>query len=443
MDMYQPQRICGHCREMAHTGPCEGMARGGGGGWKRDQGFSRPRYMRGGEGGADGNADLAAAINNMAETWSRSQGNVVNHGGCGPSCSANDGGLRIRGSVGEQDIDLKLGGAVSCPCAEHGGCDATKKRAQSRSRSRRRKERREPRKSRRKTSVDVDREHESSDEERSRGRRRKRQASRQTSLDPVREQPPPLPPQALEEQLRTVREHNKALIFTVRDLEGQLRAVPTQPGFEPPEARPYIIPEYGSRPPTGPGPMPAGPAYGNMPPRRQPWAQPPMGDAYGNGMGMGMGDANTPPPAYGFGPRMSRPSPLDAGMEPGLGRMGRGYPLDPGMDQSPFGLEDDLGLGFGGRRQRPGLGRMDTAGLGAGLDDWDDLDDPLQDELPSRPVGGLGGFGIRGGRGNKFRSRGGLMNRRQQLGRTRPRPTPFARGLADLGEEDEDEDNLC
>ncbi|KAF2434550.1 hypothetical protein EJ08DRAFT_730753 [Tothia fuscella] len=63
-------------------------------------------------------------------------------GGCGPTCTANDGGVRVKGKWGKDELDFRVGGRERCPCQGAGGCDATYRKAKSRSRSRSRSRRR-------------------------------------------------------------------------------------------------------------------------------------------------------------------------------------------------------------------------------------------------------------------------------------------------------------
>lgn len=68
-----------------------------------------------------------------------SPGATCNGGGCHPHCSAHDGGVRVKGRWGKDDLDFRVGGREPCPCQSMGGCDATYRRAKSRSRSGRRR----------------------------------------------------------------------------------------------------------------------------------------------------------------------------------------------------------------------------------------------------------------------------------------------------------------
>jgi hypothetical protein len=158
----RPDTICGHCGGMARPGPCDAGQCG--------EGLSKPKYMRGGGGGGgDLRPDLAAGSNHF--TAASSNGMGVS-GGCGPTCSTNYRGIRLKGNVGDHDVDLKLGGKQKCACEEDGGCEASHRKARSRSRSRKKRERRGRRKTRRRG---REMEEESSDgDEQNRGRRRER-----------------------------------------------------------------------------------------------------------------------------------------------------------------------------------------------------------------------------------------------------------------------------
>lgn len=120
----RPDTICGYCGDMAHPGPC----------YPRDDGD-----LRRGRGDGMFHFEPGPAFDKL-DTAMENAFNVPR--GCGPTCSANDGALHLRGTVGHQEVDLKVRGAPKCPCEEHGGCEAHHRRTRSRSRSRRRRERR-------------------------------------------------------------------------------------------------------------------------------------------------------------------------------------------------------------------------------------------------------------------------------------------------------------
>ncbi|KIW00607.1 uncharacterized protein PV09_07804 [Verruconis gallopava] len=153
----RPDTICGYCGDRAHQGPCRTTV-----GDERSGGWRRSQNMRGMEGHTDSGGDIAAGLNNLSAALREG---IAAGGGCGPTCSANDGGIRVKGTVGDHDVDLKLGGKARCPCDEEGGCEHSHKKAKSSKRKdkrgRRRARRQEP-------DSDVD----STDGEQSRGRRR-------------------------------------------------------------------------------------------------------------------------------------------------------------------------------------------------------------------------------------------------------------------------------
>ena len=371
------QTICGHCNEMAHPGPCRFERQG-------NQDWSRPRRMRGG-----GRGDFRQEAQDFLSNFMRYDSAPHMYGGCGPTCAVNDGSFRVRGKVDDRDVDLKLGGTPACPCADCGGCEATKRRMQSRSLSRKRRERR-ARKSRKcETEFDAA----SSDGERERARKR---ASSRDAEERLAKS---------EETIKKLEELVEKLTSAVSEIkEAQCMPMPPpQPDFGPvpPNARPYYGPEYPTRPPV----------FDAMPPRRPGW---------GRGMAddLGMGDAGMPSQAYGLG-RMPRSSPLDADLDAAFDRRGA------------FDLADDLDA----RRARPGLRRMDTDPL----DDWADIPE-LDDELPIR------GLGLRGGRGSKFKTRG-FATKRPGFPRKPTRDlfgdaTMFG-GLEKPGDNEDDGEQLC
>jgi hypothetical protein len=154
-------------------------------------------------GGGGGTMNTMNAVNG-AMGMGMGNGNVmgINMGnlqqaqtqGCGPSCSANDGGIRVKGNWGDDDVDLKVGGREKCPCDAGGGCEASQRKARSRSRSRRRAKRREKERTearRRNRDEDSD---SSGEERRGRGkggrdreRERDREEERRWRRRPLRE----------------------------------------------------------------------------------------------------------------------------------------------------------------------------------------------------------------------------------------------------------------
>ena len=70
---------------------------------------------------------------------------LANNGGCGVNCSSNDGGVRVKGIWGKDELDFRVGGRDNCPCDGDGGCEHNHRKAKSRSRSRKRKLRRRER----------------------------------------------------------------------------------------------------------------------------------------------------------------------------------------------------------------------------------------------------------------------------------------------------------
>lgn len=345
--------------------------------------------MRGG--GGDGAPHIAAALNNWATAWSNG-GNIV--GGCGPSCSANDGSLRVRGKVDDRDVDLKLGGTQTCPCAEHGGCDTTHCKARSRSRSRRRREKRECRKARK---QDGDADRGCSEGEQSRGRRRKRQSSH--GAEGVSS--------GMRAEFRKAQEDIEKLnngYWELKERILNLPGFPAHPEHGLPVGRRFFAPEYNV----------GGSDFDSMPMR--PSRPRPMYDL------ADIEDVNMSPNINPLG-RMSR-RPLGPGM-------------DPGFDRRPL----DLSNGLQTRRERPGVRRTDTVPLGK-WDDLDDLDEELRASFPRN-------FGPRGPGGNRARSRG-MLGRRPPLSRRatnrerdqRQEHTIFG-GLQVPDEQDEEERDIC
>ena len=365
--------VCGHCHDMAHPGPCR---------FEREANpdWSRPRAMRGG--GVGMPSDF---WDNLGE-WLRNNNRANVVGGCGPNCTTNDGSFRVRGKVDDRDVDLKLGGTPACPCADHGGCDATRRRAQSCSRSRRRRDRRDARKARRReTEPDAA----SSDGESERGRKKKREASRETTEGF----------HDLKARLKSLTDDVQRFYNQVAQVRDLLANLPTDPECLP-DARPYFGPESRSR----------GPGLGAMPSRRPPWP-------HGMNHDLMMGDG-VPPREYSLG-RMAR-QPLDAD-------------FDPAFERGAL----DIGNGLVPRRARPGMGRA-NADI---PDDWVDIDE-MDDELPLR----MGGTGLRGGRGHKIRSRG-FQGKRPPFGRKMTRD-PFVDaamfgGLGKAGRDDIEGEELC
>lgn len=271
--------------------------------------------------------------------------------GCGPTCSANDGGIRVKGNWGDEDVDLKVGGRERCPCDAGGGCETNQRKARSRSRSRRRAKRREKEKKesrRRDRSYDS----ESSGEERRGGGRGGRERERERERMRAEEE---------ERWRRPFRDVGERLGWTAADMahintgaENLNKSTAPRPPME-----------MGGGPMDGMGMGPMGPMGGMNP------------------MGMGaMPGMGATPMSRLRRPRRPRMRPegyggdQEFGLDEGIDRLGGlgdtrsfGAPDDFEGAGPGFGMGlDDEGFGGGfGRGRRPPGGRLGKRPKGKGL----------------------------------------------------------------------------
>lgn len=321
--------------------------------------------MMGGGGGGGGN-DILQALRGLMGMSNNSNGGgngfMVNGGngngngnaGCGQNCTANDGGIRVKGNWGTEDVNLRVGGRERCPCNEHGGCENTSHRRSRKSQNQRNSGRR---RSHRHNNDDEDSDSSScaSDHRGGRGRRRSEQ---ERERERARKE---------EEWRRPFRDVGERLGWTAADME-QINTGASN-----------LNKSTAPRPPMdmggGPGPMDGlGMGMGMGP-------MGPMGG--GGGMNpMGMGGMNDPMGGLGgMGgmPSMSRPrrprrprmrpdaygADADLGLDEGLGGLGdaRGFGPPDDFEGGPglggLNLDDDgFGGAFGRGRRTPGGGRL-------------------------------------------------------------------------------------
>jgi hypothetical protein len=291
--------------------------------------------------------------------------------GCRPSCSANDGGIRVKGNWGDDDIDLKVGGRERCPCDAAGGCEASQRNARSRSRSRRRAKRREKEKNETRRRNREDEEESSCEERRGRGRGR---GGRERDRDRDREEEERWSRRPLRERMNWLESDFDRLNSRFRDFSMKAPRVPM---------------DMGGGPMDGMGIGPMGPMAGMN--RIAMGGMPGMNDMSGLGAMGGMPPMGATPMSQSRRPRRPRMRPGAYGGDPdpglgdegmdrlgGLGDTARGFGAP---DEFEGGMVGGLGLGmvggmgiddeaFGpafGRGRRPPGGRLGKRGKGKGL----------------------------------------------------------------------------
>lgn len=342
--------ICGFCGVNEEVG-CVHMNA------QNQMGQNQMRFQGGGGvgGGNDGNDILQAlrGLMGMGGNFGGGGNNGGGNGGCGQSCTANDGGIRVKGNWGSEDVDLRVGGRESCPCDEHGGCETSHRRATTR----------RTRNSGRRRSHRHNDDDDDSDESSGSERRGRRKSDRDREKKRARKE---------EEWRRPFRDVGERLGWTAADME-QINSGASN-----------VNRSTAPRPPMdmgGPGPIDGmGMGMG------------PMGPMGGGGMNpMGMGGMNDPMAgleAMGGMPSISRPrrprrprmrpdtygADADLGLVNGLGGLGgdRGFGQPDGFEGGPglggLGLDDDgFGGGFGRGRRPPGGGRLGKRPKGKGL----------------------------------------------------------------------------
>ncbi|TID15133.1 hypothetical protein E2P81_ATG08204 [Venturia nashicola] len=335
--------ICGYCGTSGEVG-CVHM---------NNPQNQRQQNFQGG-GGTGGNDILQALRGLMGNNGGNGFMNGGHGNGCGQSCTANDGGVRVKGNWGHEDVNLRVGGKERCPCDEHGGCENASHGRNQRNQNQNRNSRR--RSHRHNYSEDGDSDTSSSSScHRGRGRRR---SEREKERERAKKE---------EEWRRPFRDVGERLGWTAADME-QINTGASN-----------LNKSTAPRPAMDIGDGSGGPMDGMG------LDMGPMGPMGGGGMGMGggMNDAmgGLPPFSRPRRPRRPRMRPdaygPDAygpdGLDEGFGGLGdaRGFgPPDdfeggPGFGGLGFD-DDDFGGGFG-RGRRPGGGRLGKRGRRKGI----------------------------------------------------------------------------
>lgn len=368
--------ICGFCGANGEVG-CMHM--------NNPQNQQQNQMMGGGfQGGGGG--DILQALrglmgmgNNNGGNGFMGNGNGNGNAGCGQSCTANDGGIRVKGNWGHEDVNLRVGGRERCPCDEHGGCENTSHRRNRQTRNRNSGRRRSHR-----HNDDEDSDTSScASEHRGRGRRR---SEREKERERARKE---------EEWRRPFRDVGERLGWTAADME----QINTGASNLNKSTAPRPAMDSGG----GPGAM-DGMGMGPMGP---------MGGAGGgmNPMGMGMTDPMGGLGRMGGMPSLSRPrrprrprmrpdaygAEADLGLDEGLGGLGdaRGFGPPDDFEGGPglggLGLDDD-GFGGGlGRGRRPGGVRLGKRAKGKGRGGRPPRGEPdFEDYAPPEMSGALG-----------------------------------------------------